>query len=257
MKNEYIEIPPAGLLKKYVKHFYIFNSRDSNPERILPLGTVEITVRLDERGNDILITNTGTRSYFVVPKALNRIVGICFQPWGLYGLFKLSPAEIAESKFPLQDILRPQFDDLIHRVRDSTDAREVITIFQQCLVRCGENRDYEIIRDAVSQIQRYHGQVQLPELFRRYYLSPRRIEQIFERSVGMSIKKYSRLKRFHFAVTQLTRDSNLTTLALNAGYYDQSHFIHEFSEFAGVSPRAFLKESNQLNAINARTWFGK
>jgi AraC-like DNA-binding protein len=73
----------------------------------------------------------------------------------------------------------------------------------------------------------------------------------------MSLKKYTRLKRFHFAVTQLKKETNLTTLALNTGYYDQSHFIHEFSEFAGVSPRAFLKESNKLNAINARGWFGK
>lgn len=257
MKDEYIEIPPAGILKKYVKHFYIFNSRDSNPERILPLGTVEITVNLKEGGNDILITNPGTSSYFVIPKALKRTVGICLQPWGLYGLFKLSPAEIAYSKYPLQDILQPQFDELIHRVGDSTSPREIIATLQQCLVRCGESRDYEIIRDAVSHIHRYHGQVQLPELFKRYYLTPRRLEQIFERSIGMSLKKYTRLKRFHFAVTQLKKETNLTALALNSGYYDQSHFIHEFSEFAGVSPRAFLKESNKLNAINARGWFGK
>ncbi|MBS1602918.1 MAG: helix-turn-helix transcriptional regulator [Bacteroidetes bacterium] len=244
-------------MKKYVKHFYIFNSRDSRPERILPLGTVEITVRLSDNGNDIFLNNSGVRSYFVVPKALKRIVGISLQPWGLYGLFRVSPTELAESKFPLQDILRPPFDDLIHRVEDTMDARGIIAILQQSLVRCGENRDHEIIRDAVCQIHRYQGQVQLPELFQRYCLSPRRLEQIFERSVGMSFKKYSRLKRFHFAVTQLTKDSNLTALALNAGYYDQSHFIHEFGEFAGVSPRAYLKESNKLNAINARWWFGK
>jgi len=84
MKDEYIEIPPVGILKKYVKHFYIFNSRDGNPERILPLGTVEITVNLKDGGNDILITNPGTSSYFVIPKSLKRTVGICLQPWGLY-----------------------------------------------------------------------------------------------------------------------------------------------------------------------------
>lgn len=254
---EYTEHAPAGPLKDYVKHFYIFNSPDTTPERILPLGTIEITVNLNAGGNDILITNPGARSYFVIPKALNKIVGICFQPWGLYGLFNLSPAEIANSKFPLQEILQPHFHELIHRVRDNTDPRQILTILQQYLLRLSKNKDHEMIRDAVSLIDKHHGQLRLPDLFKQYYLSPRRMEQLFERSIGMSPKKYSRLKRFHFAVTQLKKDTNLTALALNTGYYDQAHFIHEFSHFAGISPRAFLKESNTLNAINARTWFGK
>ena len=254
-KYEYVEIPPAGLLKKHIKHFYIFNSGDVNPERILPLGTVEITVNFNSGGNEVLITNPGTKSYFVVPRALNKMVGICFQPWGLYGLFRLSPAEIANSKFPLQDVLQPHFRELIHRGQDNGDPRGIIATLQHYLLRHGEDQDHEMIRDLVSQVDKSRGQLQLPDLFKRYYLSPRRLEQLFERSVGMSVKKYSRLKRFHFAVTQLKKDTNLTALALNAGYYDQPHFIHEFGEFAGVSPRAFLKESNALNGINARSWF--
>jgi len=144
---------------------------------------------------------------------------------------------------------------LIHRVQDNGDPRGIIATLQHYLLRHGEDRDHEMIRDLVSQVDKSRGQLQLPDLFKRYYLSPRRLEQLFERSVGMSVKKYSRLKRFHFAVTQLKKDTNLTALALNAGYYDQPHFIHEFGEFAGVSPRAFLKESNALNGINARSWF--
>jgi methylphosphotriester-DNA--protein-cysteine methyltransferase len=78
---------------------------------------------------------------------------------------------------------------------------------------------------------------------------------IFEQSIGMSPKKYSRLKRFHHAITQLTSTTVLTSLALDTGHYDQPHFIHDFKAFAGTHPRGFLQESNQLNAINARSWF--
>ncbi|WP_431210954.1 helix-turn-helix domain-containing protein [Puia sp. P3] len=257
MDFEYTEIPPTGLLKKYIKHFYIFNSRDTSPERILPLGNVEITVSVGDGGNNVLITNMGTQSYFVVPSALKRMVGISLQPWGLYGLLRISPAEIANSKIPLEDVLPPHFRELVHRVQDNDDPGRIIATLQHYLLRHGEDRGHEMIGDAVSIIDKYRGQLQLSDLFKRYYLSPRRLEQLFDRSVGMSVKKYSRLKRFHFAVTQLKKDTHLTALALNAGYYDQSHFIHEFGEFAGVSPRVFLKESNTLNLINARSWFGK
>lgn len=254
---EYIEYQPAEPLKKYIKHFYLFNSQALTPERILPLGTIEMTINLDSTAKDILINNTGTRSYLVIPKALNKTVGICFQPWGLHGLFQLSPAEIEHCKLPLRDILRPSYRDLLHQVQDQNDPLDLIKLLQHVLTRLVRDRQNSPIGDAVKYIDHHHGQLHLPDLYKRYYVSPRRLQQLFECAIGMSPKKYSRLKRFQFAVTQLRKDSNLTTLALNTGYYDQPHFIHEFNQFAGVSPMALLKESNKLNAINARTWFDK
>jgi AraC-like DNA-binding protein len=254
---EYKEYPPVGSLKKYVKHFYVFKSEDQRPERILPLGTIEISIDLNSNGNDIFITNPGSASYFIIPKALNKIVGITFQPWGLYALFNCSPAEIANAKFPLRDLMEPQFRDLFRRVQGNTDPLKVIAILQQSLLRLSGLRDVEMVADAVGIIDKQHGQLRLPDLFKRYFLSARRLEQLFDRSIGMSPKAYSRLKRFHFAVTQLKKDTSLTALALNTGYYDQAHFIHEFSHFAGTNPRAYLREDNNLNAINARSWFGK
>lgn len=254
---EYIEYPPAGPLKKYIKHFYIFNSHDLTPERILPLGTIEMTIHLDSAGNDIIINNSGTRSYFVTPKALDKTVGICFQPWGLHGLFQLSPTEIDRCKLPLRDILRPPYRELIHQIEDQNNPAKIIGVLQKFLLRLTQNQEKAMIDDAVKYIDYHHGQLDLTGLYNRYYVSQRRLQQLFECAIGMSPKKYTRLKRFHFAVTQLKKDSNLTALALNTGYYDQPHFIHEFSGFAGVSPLALLKESNKLNAINARTWFDK
>ena len=254
---EYIEYQPVAPLKKFIKHFYVFNSQALTPERILPLGTIEMTINLDSATKDILINNSGTRSYLVTPKALNNTVGICFQPWGLHGLFRLSPAEIAQCKLPLQDILLPPYRELVHQVEDQTTPAKIISVLQKFLTRLAQNQEKDMIDDAVNYIDDHHGQLDLPDFYKRYYLSPRRLQQLFECAIGMSPKKYSRLKRFQFAVTQLKKDSNLTTLAFNSGYYDQPHFIHEFSQFAGVSPMALLKESNKLNAINARTWFDK
>jgi AraC-like DNA-binding protein len=37
-------------------------------------------------------------------------------------------------------------------------------------------------------------------------------------------------------------DESLTTIAYKSEYYDQSHFIKDFKEFTGVSPREFLGE---------------
>ena len=90
----------------------------------------------------------------------------------------------------------------------------------------------------------------------------------FHAHFGMAPKTIARIRRFHLAVGALDRlgrnevghpagapyldlardpqravqmDTPWADLALNCGYYDQSHFIKEFRAFAGVTPVEFLR----------------
>jgi len=38
---------------------------------------------------------------------------------------------------------------------------------------------------------------------------------------------------------------DLPEVALDLGYYDQPHFIHEFQEFSGLTPTAYLRSRGQ------------
>ncbi|RAW02841.1 AraC family transcriptional regulator [Pseudochryseolinea flava] len=44
-------------------------------------------------------------------------------------------------------------------------------------------------------------------------------------------------------------EEKLRNLALDYGYYDQSHLNHHFKEFTGISPKAYF--SNFISADNA------
>jgi len=88
----------------------------------------------------------------------------------------------------------------------------------------------------------------------------------FHAHFGMAPKTISRIRRFNLAVGLANRlgrnavqhpagkpyldldskraarmDTRWADLALDAGYYDQSHFIKEFRAFAGVTPVEFLR----------------
>jgi AraC-like DNA-binding protein len=251
----YEKILPAASLAAFVKFFYYFHGRGSQLERILPLSLAEITFNLGTNGVKSYIVPPGNQSYIVVPSTLDRIIGICFHPWGLHALLKLPPGQLGGMKNPLADALRIPGAEMTERLLKGNSPREMISKLEAYLVsRIGNDRD-QLIRDAISFIDLRHGQVDLTEFYQCYAQSARRLQMIFQQSIGMSPKKYCRLKRFHYAVKKLTAARGLTSLALESGYYDQPHFIHEFRAFSGTHPMNYLKESNQLNAINAESWF--
>jgi AraC-like DNA-binding protein len=65
-----------------------------------------------------------------------------------------------------------------------------------------------------------------------------RFIQVFAENVGLTPKRFARLHRFQRAVAGLGAGSHggLAGLAVDCGYSDQAHFIHEFRAFAGVTP---------------------
>jgi AraC-like DNA-binding protein len=72
-------------------------------------------------------------------------------------------------------------------------------------------------------------------------LSERRFSQVFRESVGLSPKVWCRVQRFQRAVRQLHagRDLPWADLALDCGFYDQSHFANEFRAFSGIDASTY------------------
>jgi AraC-like DNA-binding protein len=73
--------------------------------------------------------------------------------------------------------------------------------------------------------------------------SQRRFIQLFNDEVGLTPKLFSRVSRFQRVIqTAHARDElNWVKMALDCGYYDQAHFIHDFQAFAGITPSAYLE----------------
>ena len=72
-------------------------------------------------------------------------------------------------------------------------------------------------------------------------LSQRRFIQLFSQQVGLTPKVFCRVRRFQRAIrtAHQERQVNWSELALDCGYFDQAHFIHDFQAFSGLTPSAW------------------
>ncbi|TGG91698.1 AraC family transcriptional regulator [Natronospirillum operosum] len=112
------------------------------------------------------------------------------------------------------------------------------------LRRIHRNRELcEIIRQAVDMILTHPEQDTLREIKDLCAVSDRRLQRLFNTYVGLSPNRFRRLCQFQQSFQQLQHGGaeDLTDLALQAGYADQSHFNRSFREFTGHSPGGYLK----------------
>lgn len=70
----------------------------------------------------------------------------------------------------------------------------------------------------------------------KYYLIRK-----FEEMYGISPYKYINSKKSAHAKTLLKTNSNIAEVAVESGFYDQSHFNKIFKEYSGVTPFQYLK----------------
>lgn len=72
--------------------------------------------------------------------------------------------------------------------------------------------------------------------------------RLFKHSFGLSPHQYILQNRIERAKKLITADAgcSLTDIALQVGFYDQTHFGKAFKRTVGVSPKVFIKESKNL-----------
>lgn len=92
--------------------------------------------------------------------------------------------------------------------------------------------------EGLDVLIRTHGRAKVRDIARAVDLSPRRFIEVFTAEVGLTPKLFGRVQRFQhaFASSRNTAKVNWAQLALDVGYFDQSHLIHEFVEFSGLTP---------------------
>lgn len=106
----------------------------------------------------------------------------------------------------------------------------------------GSARTRSLERAARREIQRTGGRATVSSVAQAVGVSPRYLRRAFAEVHGFSPKLYARFVRFQHALSLVSHahgTQSATDIALACGYNDQSHLVHEFDDFAGMTPGQF------------------
>jgi AraC-like DNA-binding protein len=252
---KYYTIAPPADLAAYVRFFWVLESDQPYCHRSMADGCVEMVFHYHGQFNELTQQNAEEPSFMAglhgpsqqyrrfITQSGFGIFGVYFYPYSLPRLFGLPANELADVMIALDCLPGEDAQHISEEMMCAKDNKERTAIITRFLrSRARKTRNLEVPCLAVIQ-QMIHSDsfMNVDQLAKASFLSFRQFERKFKQLSGFSPKRYSRILRFQMATRHygITR-KNLTGIAHSCGYYDQSHFIHEFKQFSGYHPRQYF-----------------
>lgn len=223
-------------------------------ERVLPAGEMHLAIRVrgpalrlyaddgDRRGFDLSTAVVcGARSRYHVKLAVPAVtVGAQLRPGAAAALFGLSAAVLAGRHVPLRQL----WGDAAGRLQrvlamQATDEARLDVLERALLVNL---RPIRALHPEVAQaLVRLDAATDVGAALADVDFSHRHFVTLFRDAAGLAPKRYARLRRFQRVLAALPAGRvDWRDLALEHGYFDQSHLIRDFRALAGTTPRGYL-----------------
>jgi AraC-like DNA-binding protein len=183
-----------------------------------------------------------------------RVIGIQFRPGGTFPFFRAPASELGNSSVSLSDLWRQDAAEIRAQLLASPNVEAMFRVLERFLLRQAV-RPLELhhaVRYSLRHFKQYHYTATVSEVVDRVGLSSRRFIELFREQVGLAPKAFCRVRRFQRVVQALhgRKETDGAQLALECGYYDQAHFIHDFQCFSGLTPSAYLARATpHLNHV--------
>ena len=250
--NRYQEHPPSPALAAHVACFWtsqVIPAGAPIRQRILPDNCIDILWQ--DRAPLGYVAGMMSRAHRFELTEPRLTVAVRFLPGAARAFFDL-PLLALQDDHPALDDLWPRHDAEALAAalweREQTVAQRLATLEQALLARLHARPPLpadRLARAAIRRIEQADGVLRIEDLARMLGVSRQHLALQFRERVGLSPKTFAMISRFRRASSALRGQQagqvDWTGVALDHGYYDQSHLIHEFKLFTGATPEHFVQ----------------
>ena len=167
---------------------------------------------------------------------------IRFSPVGFRAIFGIPARMVRDFAGHADGVLGAEIGGLQEELAEASGEERVRvaeTFLLERLHRCSRVSHAALIGRMAQAVKGAHGAVAVASLAQQSGLSTRQVERMFQEHVGLAPKTFGRLARIARAVKLGDSGGDWATIAMDAGYFDQSHMAREFRELIGETPAAF------------------
>lgn len=265
---------PVYPLSEFIGGLIYYDNLDPihNMDRFLPDGNTEIIFDLTEKNQPIYDNRTlkviqtcrhawvsGMRTQpITIPSGKgSRMLIVAFKKGKAFPFYPMPMTEIQDRVVSADLIFGSDSTHLREQLLAASSIDGMFALAENFLLnRAGNalcaNSDTKCIGYAVSSITNQPHRLAFEQLSEQIGYSQKHFIDMFKRQVGVAPKRYMKIMRFQKAILEIEKDASAhwSEIALRNGFYDQSHFIHEFRDFSGFTPGEYAKrKTGALNYV--------
>jgi len=257
----YLVRHPAPPLSAFVANLWCFSDAPPHArERIVPSGTLELVVNLHEdefriycsldtklprRFSGAIVSGAYSGFFGIDTREHASVIAVHFKPGGALPFLGVPPGALADEHVDLETLWGRRARELRERLCAAVSVEERFRILEVELVGrlARPFRRHGAVRVALDRLGRAGTSVS--EIAAEVGLSHRRLIEVFTTEIGMTPKLFERVRRFQraWALARRVDSPDWSRLAIECGYFDQSHLIRDFTQFAGFSPSQLLRRA--------------
>lgn len=262
----YVDRVPSPPLDRFIASIWCCESaqRPFALERVLPSGAAQIIVNLREDRTRMYDPATGavaessgtvlagvcTRFGIIDTAEQECVAGVSFRPGGITPFFSVPAYELCDADIPIEFLWsRARAARLREQLLAAPTLTAKLDIMDRTMLEAWQSRAVDpAIAFALENLAGLPDTSHIPAIAGRIGLSPKRLVERFKAAVGIAPKRYCRILRFQRALSSAERGRRVdwTRIALDCGYFDQAHFIHDFRSFAGITPTGYDASRTQF-----------
>jgi AraC-like DNA-binding protein len=251
---------PAPPLDAFIASIWLYRDgpRPHALERVLPTGAAQLIVNLKEDRTRLydpeqpnryastagtILAGVQSRYQIIDTSEQEYVAGVAFRPGGTAAFLGTPAHETRDADTPLEALWGLQRTaELREQLLERNDPDAQLDVIESALrVRLQPTAVHPAIAFSLAAFNRVPLTTNIGAVTDAIGMSAKRFIERFKAQVGVSPKRYCRIRRFQQAVARAHRGREVdwAQVALDCGYYDQAHFIHEFRAFAGLTPTGY------------------
>jgi AraC-type DNA-binding domain-containing proteins len=256
-------LTPAPPLSRFVELLWYYENapKPHQKERLMPDGCITLVINLIEDETRLYdpddldkvrkltgctVSGPHTKCFAIDTDEQTCVIGISFRPAGAVPFLKLPSDELQNQHVDLEDLWGGLAAVLRERVLAAKGAEGKLRVVELALLEraAGMFDGQPVVEYAVESFLSRPETARISEISDQTGFSSRRFIELFKHHVGITPKLFCRVRRFQHVLRRITsgRPVNWSGIALDGGYFDQAHFIHDFRAFSGINPSKYLAD---------------